>query len=101
MRIRSGAIIQFTYDRRTVSFQKDRGAPASLKLNELKSWTENTDNGIKYFFRTGTYTQTITAPAEWFTKNTELWLHLGDVKNLAEVIVNGKSFCVLWKNLFE
>jgi hypothetical protein len=84
-----------------INFQKDRGAPASIKVNELKSWSDNADAGIKYFSGTGTYTKTITAPAEWFTKDAELWLNLGDVKNLAEVIVNGKSLGILWKKPFR
>jgi hypothetical protein len=84
-----------------ISFQKDRGAPASIKVNNLSSWSDNTDAGIKYFSGTATYTKTITASADWFTKNAELWLNLGDVKNLAEVMVNGKSLGILWKKPFR
>ncbi len=84
-----------------IDFQKDRGAPASVKVNELTSWTDNTDAGVKYFSGTGTYTKAITAPADWFANDEELWLNLGDVKNLAEVIVNGKSFGILWKKPFR
>ena len=84
-----------------IDFQKDRGAPASIKVNELTSFTNNADAGVKYFSGTATYTKTITAPADWFKKDTELWLNLGDVKNLAEVIVNGKSLGILWKKPFR
>lgn len=84
-----------------LSFQKDRGAPAAIKLNELGSWSDNADAGIKYFSGTATYTKTITASADWFTKNAELWLNLGDVKNLAEVFVNGKSLGILWRKPFR
>lgn len=84
-----------------LSFQKDRGAPASTQLAELSSWTTNADAGIKYFSGTGTYTNTITAPASWFDKGSEVWLNLGDVKNMAEVIVNGKSLGVLWRKPFR
>jgi hypothetical protein len=84
-----------------ISFQKDRGAPAVAKMSELSSWTDNADNGIKYFSGTATYTKTITALANWFTKDAELWLNLGDVKNLAEVIVNGKSLGIVWKKPFR
>ena len=55
------------------------------------SWSENTDQGIKYFSGTGTYSKKIIAPASWFKKDAQLWIDLGDVKNLAEVFVNGKS----------
>lgn len=83
-----------------ISFQKDRGAPASASVNTLSSWTDNRDNGIKYFSGTGTYTKNINAPAQWFSKNAQLWLDLGDVKNMAEVIVNGKSLGIVWKKPF-
>ena len=40
-------------------------------------------------------------PADWFTKKAELWLNLGDVKNIAEVFVNGKSLGIVWKKPFR
>jgi hypothetical protein len=84
-----------------VDFQKDRGAPASATFDKLASFTENTDEGIKYFSGTATYTKTITASADWFKKDEELWLDLGSIKNLAEVIVNGKSLGIVWKKPFR
>lgn len=84
-----------------LSFQKGRGAPASVKVDELSSWSTHVNPGVKYFSGTGTYTKNITAPSDWFTKGQELWLNLGDVKNLAEIIVNGKSLGVLWKPPFR
>jgi hypothetical protein len=51
---------------------------------------------VKYFSGTGTYSKTIETPADWFKTNARLWLDLGDVKNLAEVIVNGKSLGIVW-----
>ncbi|MCJ7813593.1 glycoside hydrolase, partial [bacterium] len=84
-----------------VSFQANRGAPAQVILESLTPWNENTDNGVKYFSGTGTYTQTIQALAEWFTEGTQLWLDLGSVKNLAEVVVNGKSLGIVWKTPFR
>jgi len=51
---------------------------------------------VKYFSGAGTYTKTVQAPADWFRKGSKLWLDLGDVKNLAEVTVNGKDLGVVW-----
>ena len=79
-----------------LSFQADRGAPPSITLQSLSSWSDNTDKGVKYFSGTGTYTQNVQASADWFKKGSELWIDLGDVKNLAEVTVNGKSLGVMW-----
>ncbi|MGA8668967.1 MAG: glycosyl hydrolase, partial [Terracidiphilus sp.] len=79
-----------------VSFQSGRGAPESTTLNELVSWSDSAGPGIKYFSGEGTYTNTIQAPSDWFRKRSHLWIDLGDVKNLAEVTVNGKSLGVVW-----
>ena len=79
-----------------VSFQPGRGAPASVTLDKLTSWSDSQDKGVKYFSGTGTYTKTIQASADWFKPGAKLWIDLGDVKNLAEVTVNGKSLGVVW-----
>ncbi|MES2390707.1 MAG: glycosyl hydrolase [Acidobacteriota bacterium] len=79
-----------------VAFQPNRGAPATASFDKLISWADSPDTGIKYFSGTGTYTKTIDAPADWIKKGTSVWLDLGDVKNLAEVTVNGKSLGVVW-----
>jgi hypothetical protein len=79
-----------------VSFQPGRGAPASITLDKLISWIDSPDAGVKYFSGTGTYTKTIQASPDWFKKGAKLWIDLGDVKNLAEVTVNGKSLDLVW-----
>ena len=84
-----------------LKFQKDLGAPAEITVDKLASWTDNADAGVKYFSGTGTYSKMINAPASWFKKDAHLWIELGDVKNLAEVIVNGKSLGIVWKKPFR
>jgi alpha-L-rhamnosidase len=79
-----------------VSFQPGRGAPPSITLDTLSSWSDSPDAGVKYFSGTATYTKTVSAPAEWFGKGGHLWIDLGDVKNLAEVSVNGKPLGTVW-----
>jgi hypothetical protein len=85
----------------TVSFQPNRGAPARITLDKLVSWSANADAGVKYFSGTATYTKTVEAPASWFKAGSRLWLDLGDVKNLAEVSVNGKPLGIAWKPPFR
>jgi len=85
----------------TVNFQEHRGTPAEVKMETLTPWNENKDKGIRYFSGTGTYTKTINAPAEWFVDGAQQWLDLGEVQNLAEVIVNGKSLGIAWKTPFR
>ncbi|HET8826107.1 MAG TPA: glycosyl hydrolase, partial [Terriglobales bacterium] len=79
-----------------VAFQAGRGAPASVTMNELSDWSQNSDTGVKYFSGIGTYTKTVQASPDWFHKGARLWLDLGDVKNLAEVTINGKSLGQTW-----
>ncbi len=84
-----------------VAFQSGRGAPEQAVFESLTPWNENTDRGIKYFSGTGTYTKTVQAPAGWFNPDSQLWLDLGDVQNLAEITVNGKSLGIVWKKPFR
>jgi len=79
-----------------VSFKERRGEPASITLDSLMSWSDSADPGVKYFSGTGTYTKTIQASPDWFKPGASIWIDLGDVKNLAEVSVNGVSLGVVW-----
>lgn len=84
-----------------VTFQEKRGAPAEASFDTLTPWNENSDSGIKYFSGSASYSKTLSVPDEWLKENSELWLDLGAVKNLAEVIVNGKSLGITWKTPFR
>jgi hypothetical protein len=83
-----------------VSFQADRGAPAQARFDTLSSWTTNSEPGIRYFSGTATYTASFNASRNWLAKNARVRLDLGDVKNIAEVSVNGKVVGVAWKAPF-
>ena len=84
-----------------VQFQSGRGAPAEVSFEKLASWTENKDSGVKYFSGTATYSRLFQAPTKWFNTGARLWMDLGDVKNIAEVSVNGKYLGILWKPPFR
>jgi hypothetical protein len=84
-----------------VSFQPDRGAPATTTFNTLASWSENTDAGVKYFSGAATYTKTLTVQKAWIKPGAHLWIDLGDVKNLADVSVNGKSLGTVWHSPYR
>ena len=84
-----------------LSFEPNLGAPAKITLDKLISWSDNSDEGVKYFSGKGTYAKTIDAPADWSAKGAHVWLDLGDVKNLAEVSVNGKPLGIVWKTPYR
>lgn len=83
----------------SLTFQPGRGAPASVTLPALADWTKHSDPGVRYFSGTATYRQTLKVPAA--KPGQRLILDLGDVRDLAEVLVNGTSAGVLWQPPYE
>ncbi len=81
----------------TLSFQPGRGAPPQVTLPQLADWSKNDLPGIRYFSGTGTYTRSITVPRTALAPGKPLTLDLGDVRDVAEVRVNGKLAGTLWK----
>ena len=84
-----------------VSFPPNLGAPAKIQLAKLESWTANADEGVKYFSGTATYTKIVRAPRSWFHPGAKVLLHLGMVKDLAEVSINGNALGTLWKAPYQ
>jgi len=84
-----------------LSFPPNWGAPPSVALDKLISWTDHTNDGVRYFSGTATYEKDIAIPADRLSVGRELWLDLGAVKNFAEVSLNGQDFGVLWKPPFR
>jgi len=84
-----------------VQFEAGRGAPATAEFDRLNSWSKNANDGVKYFSGTATYLKTIDVPADIVRAGTHLWLDLGDVKDIADVKVNGKDLGVVWKTPFR
>ncbi len=80
-----------------LKFPENLGAPPAIQLAQLESWTANTDEGVKYFSGTVTYTKTIQAPRTWFRSGAQIQLDLGNVGDLAEVSINGQALGTLWK----
>lgn len=75
----------------TVSFPSGWGAPASLKLDALTSWTElPLSDEARHFSGTASYTTRVTAKAG------RAVLDLGRVEVVADVFVNGRKVRTLW-----
>ena len=81
-------------------FPSGGGAPESVVLDELISWTEHERPGVKYFSGTATYAKQIDLPESLPAKNRRLYLDLGRVNVIAEVTLNGRPLGVLWKPPF-
>jgi len=69
-------------------------------MDKLTSWSENADTDVKYFSGTATYENNFKINTPIGGKGAVV-LDLGDVKNIAEVIVNGKNVGTVWKKPFK
>jgi hypothetical protein len=78
-----------------VAFEPGRGAPATTTLAPLTPLNANADAGISHFAGVATYHHDLTPPAGW-QPGQPLWLNLGEVREMAEVRVNGHVAGTLW-----
>jgi len=81
----------------TVTFQDGRGAPAAHDVTGPGSWTDSHVAGVKYFSGTATYKTTWTPAPGTLAAGERVMLDLGDVREIADVRVNGRPVATLWK----
>jgi len=84
-----------------VQFPPKLGAPSEVTFDSLFSWTNHSDAGVRYFSGTACYSKTFQLPASCTKKENRLVLNLGNVKNIAEVTLNGVKLGILWKPPFS
>lgn len=74
-----------------VQFDTRWGGPGEVKFDTLSDWSVNPNAGIKYYSGTAIYSKIFD-----LNKSGDYVLSLGEVKNLAEVSLNGKTLGTLW-----
>ena len=85
-----------------VTFDPIWGGPGEVKFPKLVNWINRTEDGIKYYSGKATYRKTFDLiqkanPAiKSDEKGERLFLDLGNVKNVAEVRLNGTNLGILW-----
>lgn len=78
-----------------VSFDPQWGGPGEpVRFEELTDWTRRPEESIKFYSGKASYRKKFDLPAPALAGH--LHLHLGKVKDLAEVHVNGKRVGVVW-----
>jgi len=82
-----------------VAFEPGRGAPATLHLDRLMDLSTYPDEDVRHFSGTATYRRTFESKVP--KQGSKIFLDLGAVGDLAEVIVNGRNLGVLWKQPFR
>jgi hypothetical protein len=81
----------------TLRFPAGWGTPAETQLQQLGSWTESGDAGIRYFSGTATYSTVMNLTAEQVKTVASSELYLGDVHEVAGVRINGMDAGIAWK----
>ncbi len=83
-------------------FPEGQGAPAEpLILNELADWTQHADFGVRHFSGTARYSTSLRVDDEDLGSRSHILLDLGEVREMAEVRVNGQRAEILWKPPFR
>ncbi|MBB1286468.1 DNA-binding protein [Flavisolibacter sp. BT320] len=78
-----------------VSFDSSLGGPkGEVVFTALQDWSQHQDTAIRYYSGTAVYRKTFS----WkkIGKAKAVYLHLGNVANMAEVFVNGISYGTVW-----
>jgi len=83
-----------------VKFPPGSGAPHEITLNELHSLHESEVEGVKYFSGTASY-KTNFYNFLIYSGDERLILDLGRVEVMAQVVLNGKDFGILWKRPYR
>jgi hypothetical protein len=83
-----------------VTFQPERGSPAETRMAKLTPLNENAEPGIRYVSGIATYSARFNTPRLW-KQGQPLWLDLGQVGELAEVLVNGQPAGAAWHAPFR
>ncbi|MCE5310017.1 MAG: hypothetical protein LLG20_20475, partial [Acidobacteriales bacterium] len=68
-------------------------------LDALRSWTEL--DGCRYFSGRGVYAVTVEVPTGWLGKGKSVWLDLGQVREAADIRVNGQTAGAVWMTPFK
>lgn len=77
----------------SVAFDPKWGGPEEVEFPGLISWTDCTEDGIKFYSGKAIYRKTFDLS---YKSDERLFLDLGNVSHVAEVMLNGKKLGILW-----
>ena len=86
-----------------VTFDPKWGGPGTVQFTELLNWPDHSEPGIKFYSGTAVYRKTFELPegSRIGANDSRLWLDLGNVRELAEIKVNGQSCGITWSPPFR
>jgi Glycosyl hydrolases family 2, sugar binding domain. len=83
----------------TVHFDEDWGGPSSIEFDELQDWTKRPEEGIRYYSGTAVYKKQFDVPG--YQRGKQYLLHLGVVKHIADIKLNGKKLGIVWTSPWQ
>ena len=85
-----------------VAFDTSWGGPEKIRFEKLTDWSVSTEDGIKYYSGKAVYSKTFSIPESGGSiKKSEIWLNLGEVKNIASVKLNNTDLGIVWTSPWE
>jgi hypothetical protein len=85
----------------SVAFDPAWGGPEAVEFETLASWTERPEEGVRHYSGTAAYRKTFALAKELTDAGGRLALDLGEVREMAEVTLNGQTLGVLWTKPFR
>lgn len=78
-----------------LQFDPAWGGPAEVEFSSLQDWAQRPEAGIRYYSGTAKYIKRFKLDAA-VKPGQQLFLHLGTVKHIADVWLNGKPLGIVW-----
>lgn len=80
-----------------VDFKFRDGRQKTVKMSELISWTELTDDELKYFSGSAVYRKEFVLSSDQIQGQPRIYLKADLIKNIAQIQINGSDAGSLWK----
>ena len=84
-----------------VAFAPKLGDKFNARFDKPEDWSKNTNENIRYFSGTATYTNNFNVGADLFSSHGKIELDLGNVYDIARVKINGSKYLTLWYAPFK
>jgi hypothetical protein len=80
-----------------VAFDTTWGGPENIQFDSLCDWSKRPEDGVRHYSGIAMYRKSFDLPElEGLSRNSEIYLTLGNVKNLAHIRLNGKDMGIVW-----
>jgi hypothetical protein len=83
-----------------VRFDPRWGGPEAVEFDRLTNWAERPEEGIRFYSGAAVYEKTFDLPAG-LVQGRQVFVDLGEVKNIAQVWLNGRELGIAWTAPFR